>query len=264
MSKLPTFFIPHGGGPCFFMDWNPQGTWDGMAEYLKGFAADIRNEVRSILVISAHWEEETIKVTGQPHPALVYDYYGFPPHTYELEWPAPGNPDLSREVAELLKKGGIDCALDLDRGFDHGVFIPFLLAFPDADIPTIQLSLSSGLSPELHFKIGELLAPLREKGVLIIGSGMSYHDVSALMGRTGISGAGEFDAWLEKSVMSDAGERQRRLLDWQHAPSARLSHPREEHLLPLHVVAGAARDDEARVDYRENILGADISAFRFG
>jgi len=264
MPKLPTFFIPHGGGPCFFMEWQPEDAWDGMAHFLRNFASDLSEDIRSVLVISAHWEEAVIKVTGKQSPALIFDYHGFPAHTYQLEWPAPGNPELAEEVVSLLKAGGVECALDPERGFDHGVFVPFLLAFPDANIPTIQLSLSSSLSPELHFQIGELIAPLRDQGVLIVGSGMSYHDVGALMGRTGISGAKAFDEWLGQTVTSHPEERKMRLIEWQDAPSARLSHPREEHLLPLHVVAGSAKGDRARIEYQEKVLGAEISAYRFG
>ena len=150
MSKLPTFFIPHGGGPCFFMNWQPQGVWDGMADYLKSFANDVRDEIKAIIVISAHWEEDVITVTGNAAPDLIYDYYGFPAHTYDLKWPAPGAPELARQAVDMLSAGGITAELDRQRGYDHGVFIPFLLAFEQADIPTIQISLSSDLSPETH------------------------------------------------------------------------------------------------------------------
>jgi len=263
MSKLPTFFIPHGGGPCFFMDWQPQGVWDGMADYLKSFANDVRDEIKAIIVISAHWEEDVITVTGNAAPDLIYDYYGFPAHTYDLKWPAKGDPDLAQDVASHLASGGIDCVVDRERGFDHGVFIPLLLGFPDADIPTIQISLSSSLSPELHLKIGALLEPLRDKGVLIIGSGMSYHDVGALMGRKAVSGSEDFDHWLTESILMPADQRDERLLNWDSAPAARLCHPREEHLMPLHVVAGAAPQGLGKVDYSETVLGAKISAYQF-
>ena len=264
MTRLPTFFIPHGGGPCFFMDWNPSGVWDGMAEYLKGFADDVRHDIKALIVISAHWEEDLVKVTGHANPELIYDYHGFPSHTYDLKWPAPGHPDLAVQVSDALNKGGIDCVVDDQRGFDHGVFIPLLLAFPDAHIPTIQISLHAGLSPEQHLTIGRLISPFRDDGVLIIGSGMSYHDVGALMGRKEVSGSEEFDHWLSESVLLPPQEREDRLLNWSSAPFARLCHPREEHLMPLHVVAGAALECKSQIDYSETVLGAKISAYQFG
>jgi len=263
MPKLPTFFIPHGGGPCFFMDWNPRDAWDGMADYLRGFAEAERQGIKALIVISAHWEEDVIKVTGHANPSLIYDYHGFPPHTYDLKWPAQGSRDLANHVSATINNGGIECLVDEERGFDHGVFIPLLLTFPNAEIPTIQLSLCSNLSPEMHLQIGRLLKPLRDEGVLIIGSGMSYHDVGALMGRKEVSGSEEFDAWLSESVLMPSEAREERLLNWSTAPSARLCHPREEHLMPLHVVAGAASGGEGKIDYSETVLGAKISAYQF-
>lgn len=264
MARLPVFFIPHGGGPCFFMDWTPAGVWDGMASYLENFAADLDGQISSVLVISAHWEEDPLRITAGSAPDLIYDYYGFPAHTYDLKWPAPGNPALAKSLADRLAQGGVPAILDPDRGFDHGVFIPFLLAFPDASLPTVQLSLSASLSPALHYQIGELIAPLRDEGVLIVGSGMSFHDVGALMGRKSVAGAAAFDDWLGSAMASQPERRKHELLNWDKAPAARLSHPREEHLLPLLVAAGSAGSDIGQRDYHETVLGADISAFRFG
>ena len=263
MTRLPTFFLPHGGGPCFFMDWNPKGAWDGMAQYLVSFADEVRDDIKAIIVISAHWEEDIVTVTGNPNPDLIFDYQGFPPHTYDLKWPAKGERDLANQVSSTLIKGGIECRVDEDRGYDHGVFVPLLLAFPKADIPTIQISLCSNLSPETHLKIGRLLKPLRDEGVLIIGSGMSYHDVGALMGRKEVMGSDEFDSWLSETILMSSEKREERLLDWSNAPSARLCHPREEHLMPLHVVVGAATDGKSIIDYNETVLGAKISAYQF-
>jgi len=263
MTRLPTFFIPHGGGPCFFMEWQPKGVWNGMAQYLTSFADEVRDDIKAIVVISAHWEEDIVTVTGNPNPDLIFDYHGFPPHTYDLKWPAKGKRDLANQVSSTLIKGGIECRVDEDRGYDHGVFIPLLLAFPQADIPTIQISLCSNLSPETHLKIGRLLKPLRNEGVLIIGSGMSYHDVSALIGRKEVVGSEEFDNWLSETIIMSSQKREERLLNWSNAPSARLCHPREEHLMPLHVIVGAANDGKSSIDYNETVLGAQISAYQF-
>ena len=163
----------------------------------------------------------------------------------------------------ILNDGGIDCAVDEDRGFDHGVFIPLLLAFPQANIPTIQLSLCSTLSPQTHLQVGRLLSPLRDQGVLIIGSGMSYRDVGALMGRKEVVGSDAFDHWLSKSMLMPSAEREEELLNWAAAPSARLCHPREEHLMPLHVVAGAATGGNSMIDFNDTVLGAKISPYQF-
>ncbi|HZD24788.1 MAG TPA: class III extradiol ring-cleavage dioxygenase, partial [Alphaproteobacteria bacterium] len=164
---LPSFYIPHGGGPCFFMEWTmgPPDTWDRLRDWLAGLIGGLPRRPRALLVISAHWEEQPVAVTGGQAPDLIYDYYGFPPHTYELTWPAPGDPALAARVATLLEAAGIPCRLDAERGFDHGVFVPAKVMRPEADIPTLALSLRIGLDPEIHLAIGEALAPLRRDDV---------------------------------------------------------------------------------------------------
>jgi len=265
MSKLPTVFIPHGGGPCFFMDWNPPGMWDAMGAYLKHLPEDAGEKPRALLIVSAHWEEPEFTVSTKPNPALHYDYYGFPEHTYHLNWPAPGDPALAARVRALAAQAGITVRADAGRDYDHGVFVPMLMAFPDADIPTVQLSLKAGLDPDEHRALGRALAPLRDEGVLIIGSGMSFHSIPRLMGRGSGSGPAShaFDGWLRRTVETDPAA----LRDWAQAPNARDCHPREEHLLPLMVVAGAGAGDPGRTSYHEDSLGPTgiaISAFQFG
>ncbi|MGN6424743.1 MAG: DODA-type extradiol aromatic ring-opening family dioxygenase [Asticcacaulis sp.] len=263
----PTLYIPHGGGPCFFMDWSPADMWDEMGAYLKRLPADVGEKPKALLIVSAHWEEAEFTVQTKPNPGLLFDYYGFPPHTYELSWPAPGAPELAARVQALAAAAGIAVRADAQRDFDHGVFIPMLLAWPEADIPTFQLSLKAGLDPAAHLALGRALAPLREEGVLIIGSGMSYHNLRRLMQRD-MNGdmrhaSHDFDQWLQEAVQGDRDA----LLRWTEAPNARLCHPREEHLLPLMVAAGAGADDPARMTYHEDSLGptgAAISAFQFG
>lgn len=263
-TKLPTVYIPHGGGPCFFMDWNPRDMWDQMGAYLRRLPQDIGAAPKAILVISAHWEESEFTVQTKPAPDLLYDYYGFPPQTYQLSWPAPGSQALAARVQDLAAQAGITVAADAQRDFDHGVFIPLLLAWPEAGIPTIQLSLKKGLDAAEHLALGRALAPLRDEGVLIVGSGMSFHSIPRLMGRGSGSGLAShaFDAWLQDAVQSKT-----ELLNWAQAPYAHDCHPREEHLIPLMVVAGAAGDDKARMTYHEDSLGPTgiaISAFQFG
>lgn len=263
-TKQPCLYIPHGGGPCFFMDWNPADTWKRMGSYLSGLGSGLTRQPDALVVISAHWEADPIAITASEQPELFYDYYGFPDHTYQLSWPAPGAPELAATVHDLLSKAGIEAKLDDERGFDHGVFIPLKLAFPDAQIPTVAISLHPSLDPAMHLDIGLALAGLRSRNILIIGSGMSFHDVAALMGRKSAEGSGAFDNWLTSAVLASPEERDRLLTDWLDAPSARLCHPREEHLLPLHVVAGAAGQDAGATDYKDSVLGASVSAFRFG
>ncbi len=263
VRRQPSIFIPHGGGPCFFLP-DPRGTWTGMAADLRGLAASLPEKPRAILVVSGHWEEPAFVFTGAAaHPGLIFDYYGFPPETYGLTWPAPGAPWLARYGAELLRRAGLPRAIDAARGFDHGVFVPLKVAFPEADVPVVQMSLHASLDPARHVAAGKALAPLRDEGVLIIGSGMSFHNLRA-MGDPRVGGPSlEFDRWLAETAAADADERARRLAAWRDAPWARLCHPREEHLLPLMVAAGAS-DSPGTHDYGEVVLGGAVSAFRFG
>jgi aromatic ring-opening dioxygenase catalytic subunit (LigB family) len=269
MNRMPTVYIPHGGGPCFFMDWDPPGVWDEMAGYLRRLPADIGQQPKSILMISAHWENPVLQVQGQAQPELLFDYYGFPPHTYELTWPAQGSPDLASSVATLLNRAGHKTEVVQDRGFDHGTFIPMKLSWPDADVPTVQLSLQADLDPAAHISIGEALQPLRDEGVLIIGSGYSYHNMQAMglwqqSGGTATFGE-DFNRWLvDTTTDEDTTLRSRDLIDWANAPGGRDAHPREEHLLPLHVVAGAAGADVGRQTFEGRTMGAVSSAIQFG
>ncbi len=265
-KALPTYFIPHGGGPCFFMDWSPIGpadTWTGMDAFLRGMIQDVPRP-RAILVISAHWEAPAFTVNTAAQPSLLFDYYGFPEHTYRLQYPAPGDPALALRIHQLIAEAGLPVAAIDDRGLDHGVFVPLLLIHPPADIPVVQLSLREGLDPAEHIRLGEALAPLRDDGVLIIGSGMSYHDVRALMRGNSARDAQTFDDWLTRAATADAGTRNAALIDWSRAPAARAAHPREEHLLPLMVVSGAAGEDRGTRIYSEPIVGNRVSAYRFG
>jgi len=248
------------------MDWTmgPPDTWARMAEFLRGIGATLPRAPRALLVVSGHWETTVPTVLASASPPLLFDYYGFPPHTYELTWPAPGSPELAARVRELLSAAGIASASETERGFDHGVFIPMKVAYPDAHVPTVQLSLKASLDPAEHIAIGRALEPLRDEGVLIVGSGMSYHNMRGLMTGTGQSDSRRFDDWLGATVEKDAHERDAELVRWSKAPSARACHPREEHLLPLMVAAGAAGPDRGRQVYRDDVMGARVSAVRFG
>lgn len=262
----PTLFIPHGAGPCFFMDWDPPTAWNAMADFLRGVAATLPQPPRAILMVSGHWLESGFSVTSGRQPGLIYDYYGFPLHTYELRYDASGSPELAARVADLLAGADLPVRQDGERGFDHGMFIPLKLMFPAADVPVVQLSLRNDLDPAAHLAAGRALAPLREEGVLIVGSGMSFHNMRGYGDpRFGpISDA--FDRWLTATVEAAPEERHARLLDWEQAPMARLCHPprAEEHLLPLFVAAGAAAADAGRRVFSDRVLETTLSAFRFG
>lgn len=263
MTPQPSLYIPHGGGPCFFMP-DPQGIWTKMGDYLRNLADSLPETPKAILVISGHWEERAFSFTGSStHPGLIFDYYGFPPETYRLTWPAPGAPSLAARGAELLRQAGLPAAIDEARGFDHGVFIPLKVAFPDADVPVVQMSLHASLDPALHLAAGRALEPLRDEGVLVLGSGMSFHNLRAMGDPRVAEPSAEFDRWLAAAAGSSAQERAEQLARWEAAPWARLCHPREEHLIPLMIAAGAS--DEAGIhDFREFVLGGAVSAFRFG
>lgn len=264
-TRLPTLFISHGGGPCFSMDTPGQrNPFESLGIYLRGIDAAIGVRPKAVLVISGHWEEKRPTVNAGANPSLYFDYYGFPEHTYHLKYPASGSPQLAKHVQDLLAQAGIETDSDDSRGFDHGVFVPFMLIYPDADIPIVQLSLQENLDPAQHMSIGQALAPLRDQGVLIVGSGMSYHNLREFF-RGNEESAKEFDMWLNNAVTGVAPqEREKELLAWAEAPSARAFHPREDHLIPLMVTVGAADGDAGRNVHRDIIFGKTISCFQFG
>ena len=224
-TRMPTFFVPHGAGPCFFMDWNPADTWDGMAAFLKGIASTLPQVPRAIVLVSGHWLEPEFRVTGHAAPPLIYDYGGFPPHTYELTYPAPGEPALAGRIAALLGEAGARTQVDPQRGFDHGVFIPLKLMFPRAEVPVVQLSLRRDMDPAAHIQIGRALTALRDEGVLIVGSGMSFHNMRGYGDARYTPLSAQFDQWLTDAVASDPARREALLTDWTSAPHARDSHP---------------------------------------
>jgi aromatic ring-opening dioxygenase catalytic subunit (LigB family) len=265
-NRLPTLFIPHGGGPCFFMEPAPplpHNLWDGMAAYLRGIDAAIGRRPKAVLVISGHWEMRLPTLNTADKPGLLYDYYGFPEHTYHLKYPVAGAPALATRVRALLAGAGFESGVDGKRGLDHGVFVPFMLIYPQADVPILQLSLQEGLDPNLHLAYGRALAPLRDEGVLIVGSGMSYHNLAGMFSGRGNEEAAAFDAWLGEAVQ-DPATRDAKLIAWRAAPGGPASHPHEEHLLPLMVAAGAAAGDRGVRTFNQPISGKQISGFQFG
>jgi 4,5-DOPA dioxygenase extradiol len=264
--KQPTLFIPHGGGPCFFM--NPDGPsdpmWQPMEDYLRTIITDLPERPSAILIVSGHWEEPAFTVHTGENPALLYDYGGFPEHTYHLKWDAPGAPDLARRAAALLNDAGFPTSENATRGWDHGIFIPMKVALPNADIPVAQLSLRADLDPAAHIVAGRALAPLRDQGVLIIGSGMSFHNMR-VRGPAAVTPSDEWDEALTAAVTDpDPQSRAEKVGGWRNLTNGPFAHPREEHLLPLMVALGAGGNDPAVRTHHSHVLGWAVSGYRFG
>lgn len=265
-ARLPAIYLPHGGGPWPFVElgFGPPGMYARLEDYLRHLVVGLKEKPKAVLVVSAHWEASVPTVMTSPHPPMLYDYFGFPEASYHIQWPAPGAPELGARVRALLEKAGFRTAEDKERGYDHGTFVPLKLALPNADLPILQLSLVKGLDPKAHVAIGRALAPLRDEGILFVGSGMSYHNLRAFNSRAAYEAAKLFDSWLAHAMSQAPRDREQLLVEWENAPAARAAHPREEHLLPLHVMAGAGLDDAATMPFRDRLLGADVSAVHFG
>ncbi|KUJ85424.1 dioxygenase [Ruegeria marisrubri] len=262
---LPTYFISHGGGPW---PWLPamRRRFAELETSLARMPQEIGQRPSAVLMISGHWEEsDAYAVMSSAHPPMVYDYSGFPPETYQITYPAPGARELAQRTAELISAAGLPTRLDPERGFDHGTFAPMAVMYPQADVPTYQISLRSHYDPAEHLALGRALAPLRDEGVLIVGSGLSYHNLR-LMGREGEVPSARFDAWLNEALALQPAERTKALIDWESAPYARICHAQEDHLVPLFVALGAAEEAPAtRVYHETQFFGAlTASSYRFG
>jgi aromatic ring-opening dioxygenase catalytic subunit (LigB family) len=262
--RLPTFFLSHGGGPWPFMDGDYRRAHAKLEASLQALPATLPAKPKAILMVSAHWEETAFTVMNSPAPGMLYDYGGFPPHTYDVVYPAPGDPVLAERAVALIEAAGLPAGRNAQRGFDHGAFCTLVPMYPGAEVPVVQLSLKRGLSPADHMALGRALSPLRDEGVLILGSGFSFHNLR-MYGMAGREPSAAFDGWLQSALPSPAG-RAERLLAWAQAPAARIAHPREEHLLPLMVAAGAAEGEAASCNYHETEFmgGVTASSFRFG
>lgn len=236
-------FLSHGGGPLPLLG---DPAHEELVACLKSIAANIERPA-AIIVVSAHWEARVATITSATNPGVIYDYYGFPPESYDIRYPAPGNPDLATCLQSNLQESGMTAMLDGDRGFDHGLYIPLKIMFPEADIPCIQLSLLESLDPAAHIALGEAMSGIVGGDTLVIGSGSSFHNLKAFFSKEA-SGPdarnAAFEDWLVESCSSGElgeAERAQRLTAWETAPHARYCHPREEHLLPLHVCYGITR-----------------------
>jgi aromatic ring-opening dioxygenase catalytic subunit (LigB family) len=264
--KLPSYFISHGAGPWPFMKEEIGDSHDLLEASLRAVPTQLREPPKAIVVVSAHWVMPRFTLTASARPPLLYDYRGFPPRTYTVTYPAPGAPELAHRISAALDAAGLRADLDRARGLDHGAFVPLSVMFPLADIPVIQLSLQAGYDPAAHWTAGRALAALRDEGVMILGSGLSYHNTRPLPGSVSRDSLA-FDGWLGQVLIgSTPADRARSLLEWESAPAARAAHPSEEHFIPLLVAAGAAEYEAAERLYTEStFLGAaTISSFRFG
>jgi 4,5-DOPA dioxygenase extradiol len=260
MPTLPALFVSHGS-PMMALE-------DGRARrFLASYASEFERP-RAILVASAHWETAAPRLTASAAPPTIHDFGGFPDALYRLRYAAPGEPALAARAAGLLHAAGIDAALDPRRGLDHGAWIPLALLYPAADIPVVQLSLQSHLGPAHHYRMGVALRPLRDDGVLIVGSGSASHNLMMLD-----RGAGDtavpppwvdaFDRWVADKV---AAADVRALLAWaDEAPYAQQNHPSDEHFLPLFVALGAGAPDApgARVHHSHTYGALSMDAYAF-
>ncbi|MFT6915339.1 MAG: 4,5-DOPA dioxygenase extradiol [Motiliproteus sp.] len=235
-------FISHGAGPMPLL--GDPGHRE-LVERLTEIAGTLPKP-SAILVISAHWEASVPTLTSGANPPLIYDYTGFTQEAYEIEYPCPGEPALAGQIHGLLEQAGIPARLDAQRGFDHGLFVPLTLMYPQADIPCVQLSLVDSLDAGTHLAIGRALQALDYDNLLVLGSGFSFHNMRAFFtpNTADIQARNQaFEDWLEATCSDatmDESQRAERLLHWDRAPDARFCHPREEHLLPLHVCCGLA------------------------
>lgn len=260
-GKSQIVYFSHGGGPLPILG---DESHQAMVDFMGQLPAQL-GVPETILVISAHWEESVATLLGAQSPPMFYDYYGFPDKAYDISYPAPGNPGLANRIAAQMSERNLPVRIDSQRGFDHGVFIPLKLMYPEADIPTLQLSLLQGLDPAAHLAAGKALREFRSENILVIGSGFSFHNMRAFS-RLGPNAPDQdndaFQDWLIEVCTGPipSAAREQHLMRWEDAPGARYCHPREEHLLPLHVCAGMA-DRPAKNIFDDYILGKRGVAF---
>jgi aromatic ring-opening dioxygenase catalytic subunit (LigB family) len=262
MAKQPVLFISHGGGPW---PWIPElnNQYKETSKNFSQIAAKLPELPKAILCISAHWETPEFTVSTNPSPDLIFDYSGFPPHTYQLMYAGTGSPEIAGRAGMHLAMAGINIEVDVTRGFDHGVFVPLCLIFPEGQVPIVTLSIKKNYDPAEHIKLGEALAPLRDEGVLIIGSGLTYHNLK-LFNELGHLSSQDFEDFCADASASEKTKRAELLKNWRKVPSAKAAHPREDHLVPLFVCAGAAGSDTGQRLFTDTVNGIVMGNYRFG
>jgi len=263
-SRMPTYFISHGGGPWPWIESMRQAFRTLEVSY-NNMHAELPERPKAVLMISGHWETDDVSVMTTVKPPMVYDYHNFPPHTYDVVYPAPGAPEFAQKAAELIADAGLPVSLNDRQGFDHGTFVPMAIMYPQADVPLFQVSIRKNYDPAQHVQLGRALAPLRDEGVLIIGSGLSYHNLR-MFGPQAKIPSEAFDSWLNKTLSLTPEKRIEAILNWETAPHARTCHAQEDHLVPLFAALGAAESEAAtRVYYEDGIFGGvTVSSYRFG
>lgn len=255
---LPSLFVSHGA-PTLILEDVPT------RDFLRNLGATI-DRPKAVVAVSAHWETDIPSVSAAAAPETIHDFHGFPDALYRLSYPARGAPTLAPRVAALLSERGIRTHVDPSRGLDHGAWVPMMLMFPQADIPVLQLSIQPHLGPGHHLAVGRALAPLREEGVLILGSGGAVHNLRTLAWNrhdAPDAWAQEFDDWLLKKIDESAADD---LVAYrERAPGAVLAHPRDEHLMPLFVAfgAGGAKPVGRRINAGFNHGSLSMAAFSF-
>lgn len=257
---LPAIFVSHGSPMLAIEDAEAR-------RFLQSLPGLLPEQPKAILMVSAHWERLRPTVNAPPCNETIHDFSGFPRALFDITYPAPPSESLARRVAALLSAGGLPTDIDTRRGLDHGAWAPLILAWPHADIPVVQLSVQTRLGPEHHYRLGQLLAPLRDEGVLIVGSGNFTHDLSSFRISGGQINAPEvgwvhvFAEWMSSALKEG---RINDLLNYRSlAPEAAHNHPTEEHLLPLYVAlgAGSAPVDHLHTSTTYGILRMDAFAF---
>jgi len=267
-NRTPVIFIPHGGGPWHVVDGamgDPVG-YSRLSDWLHEIGKRYISQAKAILVISGHWEEHIPTINFGNDVPLLYDYYGFPKHTYNLSWSAKGDAVIAAEVEKVLKNSGFHVGKEYSRGYDHGVFVPLMVAAPNVQIPVIQLSLVDSLNAQTHISLGKALEPLRNMGILIIASGMTFHNMEGFFNKNErlVKLSDNFNTWLNNSVSTPGEDERNRLLEnWASAPGAKESHPRSEHFIPLLVAAGAAGKSKGTCRFSEYLMGYKISGYIF-
>ena len=264
--ELPTYFLSHGAGPWPWMGDNVFGLdHSHLRTSIEQIPQEVGTAPTTVLVISGEWEADEFTVQTNPHPPMLYDYGGFPEFTYRIRYPAAGSPAVAARITTLLGEAGIRVDADPHRGYSHGTFSPMHIAWPDADLPVLELSIKASYDVDEHLAVGRALAPLRREGVLIIGSGSSYHNLRPTDPHLAARASRQWDDWLTAAVTGAPEQRSGLLQQWHRAPAARVAHPREDHLLPLMVVAGAAGTEPGHRTYHEDSFGGvAVSGYRFG
>jgi aromatic ring-opening dioxygenase catalytic subunit (LigB family) len=263
MARMPTYFISHGGGPWPWIE-DMRAAFGPLEHALAAIPGALPEPPTAVLMISGHWEAREVRVMHAAAPPILYDYSGFPPDTYAISYPAPGAPALAERAAALIAAAGLPVALDDTRGFDHGTFVPAYVMYPQADVPVFQVSMLKSYDPADHLRLGRALAPLRDEGVLILGSGLSYHNLRQF-GPAAREPSEGFDRWLNDVLNRAPEARSAALLDWESAPFARACHAREDHLVPLFAALGAAESGTATRVYHQKMIfgGVTASSWRF-